>query len=175
MLQICHFRENKLKQLLSINPLTCIDNKFGCLLLKWDTGLSLEVRNSQMICKIQFKCVKTIHFRLCYTIKKRESWWKRRTSVNGKCWLASVFLHLNLNTSKKKDPQEHCIGYRCILSMMMFCSTNSPKSKNIRLVRELKIFLKGPYDLLIIGFWKHNEITINYFNSNKMQFIPHNN
>lgn len=32
-----------------LNGFTCIDNIFGCLLLKCDTGLSLEIKNSEMI------------------------------------------------------------------------------------------------------------------------------
>lgn len=39
---------------------TCIRSMFGCLLLKCDTGLSLETRNSRIICKMQNNYYKMI-------------------------------------------------------------------------------------------------------------------
>lgn len=55
------------------------------------------------------------------------------------------FPNLNWNTSKKKDPQKHCIGFRFILPMTIFVQLIVPKPDNIRLVRGLKIFLKGSF------------------------------
>lgn len=76
--------------------ITCINSIFGCLLLKCDTGLSLETRNSLIICRVQFQYYK--HILLLLLLLLYQVWnsniadENNCTSVKGNCWFANVFL-----------------------------------------------------------------------------------
>lgn len=52
---------------------TCISCIFGCLLLKCDTGLSLETRNSLMICNKQYMYYSHI-LRVIISAHKTMAW-----------------------------------------------------------------------------------------------------